>query len=204
MNLTLLFSALILGQKTAPIAPKLSIPDASWPSIFFGIDSDAQTIRGRGKVSKLEDLQRKVLPPGVTEIRVWEGFGITYLEGYRFRQEAGKWRAWWIQPMIPTRTEWKAKNYLLELTEPAQGWAAFWKSLVANGIKDLPDFESLPGRKADVLDGISIVVEFASKGAYRTYMYDNPFRQPDNWPELAKVRAIVRELHNAWRNQIKR
>jgi hypothetical protein len=45
------------------------------------------------------------------------------------------------------------------------------------------------------------VVEFAQPGRYRTYMYDNPFSQKGNMPELENLRNIVRAIHAAFRSQ---
>lgn len=181
--------------------PKLDIPNTGWVDIYFGQEADAQSIRGRSQVSGLPNLQRKAVPSGVTEIRVWQGFGLTYLEGYRFRHENGKWRGWWIPPLAPNKKPMKAANFLLDLKAPKVGWDSFWKRLDENGILTLPDFESLPGPKQTIHDGVSYVVEVARSGAYRTYMYDNPNDQPDRWTELGKLKAIVKLIHDSFRDQ---
>lgn len=179
----------------------LDIPNASWPEIFFGETTDRQSIRGRALLSNLPDLQRKRLPSGALEVRIWEGFGLTYLEGYRFRRENGWWRGWWIQPALENRATWKAKSYLMEFKPPQQGWESLWNDLSKRNIAALPDFDSLPGPKATVLDGVCYVVEYVTPGTYRTYMYNNPQSQTGKWPELTNLRAIVLAIHDAFRDQ---
>lgn len=193
----ILFAALMPVQK----APILDIPTSGWAELFFVPVTDPQSINGRAKASNLQDLQKKGLPVGVTEVRIWEGFGLTYLEGYRFRYENKRWRGWWIQPLRKDRPAWKATNYVLEFKPPEQGWDAFWKAMVSNDLPTLPDFKSLPGDKNDVLDGVAYVVEYAVTGKYRTYLYSNPQSQRGNWPELQKLRTIVKEIHNSFRDQ---
>ncbi|HJP82335.1 MAG TPA: hypothetical protein VJ835_02415 [Fimbriimonadaceae bacterium] len=192
---------ILIGTAIAQAPGTLDIPKASWPAIFFGEATDTQSIVGRTALSGLPNLQKKGVASGVTEIRIWEGFGLTYLEGYRFRKDSAGIRGWWIQPAQPGRKDWKAKNYLVEFKPPKMGWPEFWKSLEDLKISTLPDFESLDGPKNSMLDGVSYVVEFAQPGRYRTYMYDNPFSQKGKMPELDNLRNIVRAIHAAFRSQ---
>jgi hypothetical protein len=158
---------------------KRDIPNESWEPIFFGNDlKDAQSINGRAKLSDLPALREKVLPKGHIEIRIWQGFGITYLEGYRFYFDGGKWRAWKMEPAIPGRKDLKDKKFLTELKPPTMGWPEFWKGMDKEGVYTLPDFDSLPTKKNTVFDGMSYVVEFQKAGLYRTYCYNNPSYQP--------------------------
>lgn len=181
--------------------PVLDIPQDPWVDLFFNPATDTQAINGRAKLSGLQDLQKKSQPAGVTEVRLWEGFGVTYLEGYRFRFDGKSWRGWWLQPAREDRPAWKANNYVVELKAPKQGWQAFWKGLMSNDLPTLPDFESLPGPKATILDGVCYVVEHTSGGKYRTYMYNNPNSQRSTWPELTKLKAIVKSVHDSFRDQ---
>jgi hypothetical protein len=45
------------------------------------------------------------------------------------------------------------------------------------------------------------VVEVAQPGTYRAYMYDNPTLQPDRWVERTKLKAIVKLIHDSFRDQ---
>lgn len=184
--------------------PLLDIPQDPWVDLFFNPITDPQSINGRAKLSGLLDLQKKSQPVGVTEVRIWEGFGTTYLEGYRFRFEGKRWRGWWMQPAIEDKAVWKKQNYLQELKAPKQGWDAFWKTMTDNRLATLPDFESLPGEKATMMDGICYVVEYTAGGKYRTYMYNNPHSQRDTWPEIAFVKKIVKNIHDSFRDQVVR
>ncbi len=196
MTLAVTLAVAAIGQQVA-----LEIPKATWPDLFFGTTTDLQSIRGRTFLSNLPDLQKKRLPDGVLEVRIWEGFGVTYLEGYRLRRENGQWRGWWIQPALESKSDWKSKKYLMEFKPPKQGWDKFWADLTKQKITTLPDFEALPGKKDPVRDGVCYVVEYVTPGFYRTYMYDNPQTQTGDWPELKNVRAIVLAIHDAFRDQ---
>lgn len=196
-----MISAIAFLCSVSQKAPTLEIPQDPWVGLFFNPVTDPQSINGRAKLSGLQDLQKKSQPAGVTEIRIWEGFGVTYLEGYRFRFDGKAWRGWWIQPAQEDKPAWKAKGYLLEFKAPKQGWPTFWKTLMDNHIQSLPDFDSLPGPKATVLDGVCYVVEYTSGGRYRTYMYNNPHSQRSSWPELTKLKAIVKSIHDSFRDQ---
>ena len=201
MNAMILCSVIHWGTQKPPV---LDIPSEPWVEVFFNPVDDSQSINGRAKVSGLQDLQKKSQPVGVTEVRIWEGFGVTYLEGYRFRLEGNRWRGWWIQPLIKDRSDWKAIRFLHEFSAPTIGWQAFWKTLVDNDLLTLRDFSSLPGQKPTFLDGVSYVVELSSGGRYRTYHYDNPHAQRGDWPEVKKMRAIVKAVHDAFRDQVNR
>lgn len=201
MTSVFVLAGVVVGLQGAPV---LEIPQSGWADIFFGSETDPQSVHGRAAISGLQNLQKKSQPKGVIEIRIWEGFGLTYLEGYRFRQEGGRWRGWWIQPALANRLDWKTNKYLLEFKAPKQGWEIFWKTLSENQITSLPDFSSLPGEKPLILDGISYVVEHSAGGKYRTYMYDNPHLQKGDWAELKSFRTIVRTVHNAFRDQVNR
>jgi len=197
----LIVAATHLNLQKAPI---LEIPQDPWVDLFFNPVTDPQSINGRAKLSGLQDLQKKSQPVGVTEVRIWEGFGSTYLEGYRFRYEGKRWRGWWMQPAQEDKPAWMKQKFLQELKAPNQGWEAFWRTISENQLETLPDFESLPGPKATMLDGICYVVEHSAGGKYRTYMYNNPHSQRDTWPEVSKVKVIVKTIHDSFRDQVVR
>jgi|GEM_PF-2533737 len=171
----------------------------SWEKIFFGSAKDPQTIVGREAMSKLPDLRTYSLPKGDLEIRFWQGFGITYLQGYVFKRTADQWSASYL---LPATAEFKKIGFKMDLRPPRFGWDAWWTKLSMLDILTLPDFESLPGQKATVLDGMSYVVEINQDGHYRTYMYDNPDSQPKLWPEVRKMQQIVRFLADQFQNQL--
>ena len=174
------------------------IPNASWEPIFFGDPSDRQSINGRARLSDLPPLREKPLPKGHVEVRFWQGFGITYLEGFRLRFDGGKWRAWKLEPAIPGRADLKHKKFLTELRPPSMGWPGFLKELESDGIYTLPDFDSLPGRKAEIVDGLCYVVEFQKAAKYRTYCYDNPTLQPRTWKEVDSMIRIAMLFRKAF------
>ena len=181
-----------------PVQISRDIPNASWEPIFFGDATDRQTINGRAKLSYLPSLRDKLLPKGHSEVRFWQGFGITYLEGFRLRFDGANWRAWKLEPAIPGRVDLKQRKYLTELKPPPMGWQDFWKQMEAAGVFSLPDFESLPGKKTDILDGLCYVVEFQKSNRYRTYCYDNPSRQPRTWKEVDSILRIAALLRKAF------
>jgi hypothetical protein len=183
---------------TVGIQLSRDIPNATWEHVFFGDVKDPQSINGRARLSDLPPLREKPLPKGHVEIRFWQGFGITYLEGFRLRFDGGKWRAWKLLPAIPGVKASKEKKYLSELKPPTMGWAAFWKAADAEGLYTLPDFESLPGKKATVLDGMCYVVEWQKAGKYRTYCYDNPTYQPRTFKEVENMLKLASLFRTAF------
>jgi hypothetical protein len=138
-------------------------PKTSWEPIFF------ESIDERAKKAKLPTL-RAPLPEGDIELRVWGGFGLTTLEGFRLRRNGARWSA--------THLDTDYRNgrfveYEQLLAQPKSGWEGAWNRLVSLGVLELPDAESA-GCSTRINDGFSYVVETNVNRVYRTYMYDNP------------------------------
>lgn len=154
----------------------------------FGTDRDRRTIRGRAKLSKLVDLQEIVLPPGDLEIRLWDGFGITYLQGYTLRKTGSKWSAAFLPAAMP---RFAAHDYKVPMSAPKSGWNRFWNALAHEGILTLPDASTLKDdlNGGIIRDGVSYVVEVNKDGVYRTYMYSNPAEH--KWPEAKRIVKIA-------------
>lgn len=73
-----------------PNPPPFPHPQASnltWEDIYF------EEIIKREKVSKLGRLKSKIFPKDNLEVRVWRGFGLTYLKGFVLKRIAGEWSA---------------------------------------------------------------------------------------------------------------
>src|SRR6185369_12431216 len=78
-------------QKGATVNPvtsefKLIVPKAGWEQIFF------EAINERTRIANLRSL-RVALPKDDLELRVWNGFGLTALEGFVLQRRGGKWSA---------------------------------------------------------------------------------------------------------------
>jgi hypothetical protein len=143
---------------------QLSIPKEVWEPIFF------ETIDERARISNLRSLRVSALPDNDLEVRVWNGFGVTALEGFVLRRTGGKWLAMHldgIHPKLPRR------DYQRILPPPKSGWDVFWQRLQEAGVLTLPDAAAV-GCSTGVTDGMSYVVEYNYDRAYRTYLYDNP------------------------------
>ncbi len=93
----MLLLAATLGLHGRP--PLLDLPKSSWVPDYSS--TDPQEIGGRARLSHLANLQTEALPSGTEEIRIWMGFGLTYLQGIRLRKEKGNWQAWWLMPDLP-------------------------------------------------------------------------------------------------------
>ena len=142
---------------------RLVVPKAIWERIFF------QAIDERARIAKLPSL-RSALPHGDLELRIWNGFGVTALEGFVLRRSAGKWSAIHLKGITPKlpRDEYEKK-----LGAPRSGWEECWRKLVEMEILSLPDAQEIQCSPS-VNDGMSFVVEINQENTYRTYMYDNP------------------------------
>ena len=172
-------------------APIVELPKASWPEGFFGGRRDRQSIVGRAAIGGYGNLQKHLLPPADEEVRVWGGFGLSFLQAVILRREAGKWTAVRLLSAIPgtSKAGWK-KRY----AAPKSGWPVFWKKAEALGIWTLPDDSTLPQKYAQhVFDGYSYVVEIQRGGRYRAYRYANPDSQK-HWPEAKRMVLLDRLL----------
>lgn len=122
----------------------------------------------------LVDLRRVRLPKGDEELRLWD-YGWT-VEGVILRRRSGKWSAERLS------AHWKGKGPLRlvaskprRVSEPPEGWSAFWKRANALRAWTLPDQSELPPLKERpmVTDGHSMEVETQRGGTYRAYFYVN-------------------------------
>lgn len=171
--------------------PIVEMPSESWSGYFYGSVKERQTILGRANLSGYADLRKHLLPKGDEEVRIWMGFGITYLQGMILRKKAEKWSATRLLSALPNRpkSRW-AKAYVA----PKSGWATFLTKAETLGLWTLPDDSTLPQKdRKEVMDGFSYVVEIQREGKYRAYQYDNPEYQTQ-WPESKRILAIGKLL----------
>ena len=157
------------------------IPRASWEPIFFR-SIDALTRR-----AGWQPLRAGPVPDGAVEVRIWIGFGLTPLEGYRLRRDGERWSAQHVKDSGD-----HASRVDVHSVSPKSGWPIVWRQLTDVGILTLTDSSALPRQEVVMLDGISYVVEINHGNAYRTYEYGNP--QVQRWPEAKKIEKIVQTL----------
>lgn len=150
-------------QAEAPREFGLVIPQSVWEPIFF------RHIDERAGTAGLPTL-RAPLPEGDLELRVWGGFGLSALEGFRLRRAGARWSAEYFGADFRDK-RWV--EYGKSLPPPKSGWEGAWNRLAGLGLMELPDAESA-GCSTRVADGYSYVVETNVNRVYRTYMYDNP------------------------------
>ena len=169
--LTLLLSPFLQtpqSQKVEPVNPpasqfKLIVPTSTWEKIFF------EAINKRASIANLPSL-RVALPKDDLELRLWNGFGLTALEGFVLQRRAGQWKAVHLDGISRGLPK---QEYQRQLSAPKSGWNEFWRKLVEMGIATLPDADEI-GCHTSMLDGMSYVVEVNYELTYRTYLYDNP------------------------------
>lgn len=166
--------------------PKLIVPKATWEPIFF------RSIDERAGIGGLPSLRTKRLPAADIEVRVWNGFGLTYLEGVVLRRKAETWSASWLPPTPPAK---KALGMTQAISLSPDEFEALWSRLQSLDLLELPDDSELPQDGTHVLDGMSHVVEIQKDGLYRTYHYGNPTYHP-TWPEAKQMIAIVDTLES--------
>ncbi|MFL6253705.1 MAG: hypothetical protein ACJ74T_01655 [Pyrinomonadaceae bacterium] len=141
----------------------LVIPRTTWEPIFF------EPINKRTQTAKLSTL-RAPLPEGALELRIWGGFGLSALEGFRIRRDGARWSASYFGTRFQ---QGRFEEYTRGLAQPKSGWEGAWDRLVSLGLLELPDAERA-GCSGRLNDGYSYVVELNVERVYRTYMYDNP------------------------------
>lgn len=160
------------------------IPKGTWESIFFKV------IDERAKIAKLKNLRAASMPHDDLEVRVWHGFGLTALEGFVLKRAAGKWSAIHLNGI---HSKLPRSEYEKRLPKPKSGWELSWRRLEEAGILTLSDASAI-GCSAMDPDGMSYVVEFISKGTYRTYLYDNPgYAKCDEARQIIKIGNIISE-----------
>jgi hypothetical protein len=174
-----LVSFLMLASATVLAVPeKIEVPQDSWEPIFFeGINLFCKKV---GWVP----LRLKNVADGSMEIRVWQGFGLTPLEGVLLRRDGDTWSGFHAKD---------GKSLQARQLTPRSDWQAHWRQMEALGILTLPDASALPNEEL-FLDGLAIVVEFSDGRVYRTYHYGNPDHQ--QWPEARKIIQIVNLLYD--------
>ena len=151
-------------------ALKLEIPKTSWEPIYF------ETINKRTREASLRDLRTTQLEKGSVEIRIWIGFGLSWLEGIILTRENGKSEVRHIPAEYVTK--------IFKYSKPKSGWENFWRMLLNKKIYRLPDSSTITDYK-NVFDGVSYVVEYNREGHYRTYQYNNPKYQ--TCPEAKQI-----------------
>jgi len=196
------------------IAPpkKIEIPKDSWEPIYF------RSINGLTEKVQWKPLREVGVPAGSLEVRVWIGFGLSSLQGYRLCRNGDTWTGVYVnanhfaiqeiwlknQRQLNKKQKeiyeslYKESKPLYELT-PQTGWENLWKKVEAFGILTLPDASTLPNRK-NIRDGVGYVVEINDGEHYRTYLYSNPHYQ--EWPEATKILEIIATLSIEFRHSL--
>jgi hypothetical protein len=164
---------------------RLEIPEDTWEPILF------KSIDERARIANLKTLRAAFLPGDHLEVRVWHGFGVTALEGFVLKRAAGAWSAIHLDGIHPNLPR---SEYEKRLQTPKSGWEVCWRRLEEAGILTLPDASAI-GCSAMINDGMSYVVEFNSKGTYRTYLYDNPsYAKCNEAKQMIKIGNISEEF----------
>ena len=165
------------------------VPKAFWEKLYF------ESINERARSSKLSNLRSKGLLKDDFEIRLWNGFGLTLLQGFILKRTAGEWLAvdldWEVSENKPGKRIPKQIDRKLEA--PKSGWTTAWQKLIDAEILTLPDAKEI-NCEGGATDGISFVVEYNSQNTYRTYMYDNPnVAKCEEAKRMIEIVKIIRE-----------
>jgi len=166
------FAALLAALASASLSAEPIKDDGTWRPIFF------EEIDRVAAAANLQMLRTTPLKANETEIRVWEGFGLSPLRGYVFTRGT-KPKAWFVRDGATSKA-----------IVPKGGWGKLWKELDRLKIEALPDSTTLSGEVVG-MDGTSYVVEVRKGSEYRSYYYGNPDDQP--WPE-AKIMLSIAAL----------
>jgi hypothetical protein len=143
--------------------------------------------RSYGQSAGLPDLRALSPTSAELHLRIWQGFGLTGVEGLAV---SGAHAGWTAQMIVSTR---RSECYAQRPAPSAADWGRLWRD-IEGGLSALP---ARPPRDPNwlVMDGHSYVVEWWAAGRYRTFVYDNPqvFRTPDD----VQMMAIAREIFGA-------
>jgi hypothetical protein len=126
-------------------------------------------VRDRLKRARIYDLADVRLGETTTEVRIWSGFARCGTVGVIIRHQDGEYRA----VGLPYETAGRATESAdaIELF-PKRPWLDVWGDVMTSGILQLP--QQRPEDTAPVADGTMYVVEVASGGKYRAYLYASP------------------------------
>jgi hypothetical protein len=161
------------------------VPKSVWEPVFF------QAIDKRASAARVPSL-RRALPKGDLELRLWNGFGLTQLQGFVLRRSSGQWSA--IQ--LSVRSKPPRQEYEKQLPAPKSGWNECWRKLMEIGVLSLPDASEI-NWSAGVLDGLSYVVEINYENTYRTYLYDNPsYAECEQAKKMIEIGNTIAEEFN--------
>jgi hypothetical protein len=164
--------------------PQTNGRNSGWEEIYF------ESIDERAKIAGLSNLRTLVLPEGDLEVRVWNGFGNTALEGFVMKRSAGQWAAIHLDGI---HSRLPRNKYQRKLHPPKSGWEECWTRLVDAGLLTLPDASQL-GDEPMFADGMSYVVEYKVDGNYRTYEYSNPeYHDRDEAKRMLEISNIIFE-----------
>jgi hypothetical protein len=159
-----------------------SIPKATWEPIFF------EPINELSRRAGWEPLRNAPVGEGALEVRVWIGFGVVPLEGYRLRREGDRWTGTHVVDTFERRSPPAVRD-----VTPKSGWDSLWKRLTGCRLLTLPDSTTLRRDDEIILDGESYVVEINHAGHYRTYEYGNPdLRKFPEAKDMASIGWLLR------------
>lgn len=182
MHKLLTLPLILFSLNTLAGSPELDIPEATWEPIFF------RSINALVDETEWPPLRGVEISEDTLEVRIWIGFGLSPLKGFRLQQTGEEWSAQYLRPV---RKGEMFAPAILEVT-PQRDWDEFWKNLTELGLLTLPDASTLPHRST-VRDGVAYVVEIHNGQTYRTYCYSNP--QHMEGPEAENIIAIIETIH---------
>ena len=164
------------SQNSTAQALSLEIPDARWEPLFF------EELGVRTRKAGISSLRSTLLLNQDLEVRFWyDHFEV--IQGLIIRRSGEKWSAMYLRQKAEQDLTFQQESLRL----PKSGWEEMWTRLLNAGILTLPD-ESMTKCKADVLDGVSYVVETNFNRKYRTFRYGNP--QLASCDEARRIRSI--------------
>ena len=163
-------AACVAEQTEAPLA--MGVPDATWPAIYF------EPVDRLTEAAGLKPLREARPRAGVTELRVWVGFGLQSLRGLRLRREGEQWSGQHLTARyVPTEPNRPARRSdplkaSAEPVRPASGWDHLWRELDRLGVRTLPDGGTVYDNRTR--DGVGYLFEVLTPDGYRAYLYSNP------------------------------
>ena len=167
LRLTLAFSLLAL-------APRPTLAQGRQPS------PDSTVIPGRGvplysgvklalTIQRLPSLHTGPAAATRTEVRLWDGFGLTGIGLFIAREDsAGRWRFWTLEPPLEDR------RGRLRRLRPDSTWTIRWRAALAAGLLELPPGPRRAPSDYFVSDGYSAIIETWIDGRYHAAGADNP------------------------------
>ena len=152
-----------------------------------------RAVRERAGELQVADLPARLPKPGLRELRLWYGFGLSGTGMTRMWEDPRGWRVCRYQEEGEVGPGPDAHTPAV----PSDSLARVWNAFVAEGLLELPPAPHRPETGMSVVDGYSWVLEWFDGKDYGAAGADNP--KTFNSPDDQHLERVVRHASELWK-----